>query len=378
MATSSESSRSSNNSNIGVDDNNNACACFRRRPKDKLRRHSVVLRRYPYIAIVPLFVTVAFFGAGVALIMTFTKSSEAEVRAEARLLAVRTGQWFSDQLDRAVMPLFSLSQFVHEIELFQDLPDDIGPAYQPGSLPFVDGDNDDALHTHTHAHLHTHRNVSSVCTRPELVQKFNDISASIKESAKMEGVLVNLQLAPEAVVCLSYPLNNTEDFEDGIFMDNTGAIGHDLLTDPARSFIAKATIPSEDVVIAGPLPLRQCDDCHPTVEQAFIARLPIVSRGSHTIDVDGISYRRWGFAVALINWNKLIERSHVFGDYEDMGMEFRLTRTDHIDTNTTTRHGEAVFEEKVLCMIFVEQRTASPCVPHSREVCSLFSFPLSL
>jgi sensor domain CHASE-containing protein len=145
----------------------------------------------------------------------------------------------------------------------------------------------------------------------------------------MDGILVNLQLVPDTVVCLLHPMNNTEDFPPGVYMDNSGALGHDLLSDPERKFIAKATVPADDVVIAGPLSLRQCQDCDPTVEKAFIARLPIASE-TNTIVVDGVGYKKWGFVVALINWNELVERSGVYDVFESESMEFQLTRTDRI------------------------------------------------
>lgn len=81
------------------------------------------------------------------------------------------------------------------------------------------------------------------------------MAARIKASAGMQGVLVNLQLAPAAVVCLVHPINNTPDFEDGIYINNLTALGHNLLHDPARRLIAQATAPSLGVVIAGPLTL---------------------------------------------------------------------------------------------------------------------------
>jgi sensor domain CHASE-containing protein len=122
-------------------------------------------------------------------------------------------------------------------------------------------------------------------------------------------------------------------------MDNSGAFGHDLLTDPDRKFIAEVTVPSSKVVIAGPLTLRQCHNCDPTVEKAFIARLPIAS-DSNTITVHGQDYKRWGFAVALINWNELVKRSGVYDVFEAEDLEFQLTRTDRIhsvDSDTFTQ-----------------------------------------
>ena len=42
-------------------------------------------------------------------------------------------------------------------------------------------------------------------------------------------ILLSMQLAPQGVVSLVYPLVNTEDFSDGKFLDNSGDIGCDLL-----------------------------------------------------------------------------------------------------------------------------------------------------
>ena len=173
----------------------------------------------------------------------------------------------------------------------------------------------------------------------------------------MEGVLVNLQLAPQAVVCLAHPLNNTEDFAPGVFLDNTGAIGHDLLSDPARHFIAEQTLQADGMVVAGPLALKQCSGCDPTVANSFIARLPIDfsmpdsvpatnatttnnNRELHPLSLQNLP-KRWGFAVAIINWNELIGRSDVYQLFRDRpGWEFQLTRSDTLvdhDTNLTTQ-----------------------------------------
>jgi len=252
------------------------------------------------------------------MVVLISDSQEDQAINEARLLAIETGEMFSYSLDQAIAPLFSLAQFVQQLSEFDGLAETIGPAGEPGSAPLIPRDDG----------VPSHRNVTGICDDGPTLARFNEIAADIKRNAGMEKVLVNLQIAPHAVVCMLYPKNNTEDFEDGIFMDNSGAIGHDLLEDPARKFIAQATVPADSVVIAGPLTLKQCDpDCHPTVEKAFIARLPIAS-DHHTIDVDGKTYNRWGFAVALINWAAMVERSNIQTNFAQRGYSFQLTRTD--------------------------------------------------
>jgi sensor domain CHASE-containing protein len=185
------------------------------------------------------------------------------------------------------------------------------------------------------------------------VDRFEDIASTLKSNAGMDGILVNLQLVPDAVVCLLYPLNNTEDFPPGVFMDNSGALGHDLLSDPERSVIAETTLASNEIVIAGPLTLRQCQECDPTVEKAFIARLPIpsmIANDNITLDeiTTGRRYGKWGFAVALINWNRLVEQSGIYENFAKSNLEFQLTRTDRIVNATNGSYTDEVSEEKPL------------------------------
>lgn len=301
------------------------------KPTDAQKLH-VKLRHFPanaaawvsihkFILALSLVLFCILLGAGVAICMVYTNDQQEEIRDEALGLAKETGEFFSGQLDQAILPLFSMAQFAVELPIFRSLPDEIGPFGEEGSLPFAPprrpGDP------------FTHRNVTGVCDEPALVARFTEIASTIKKHAKMEGILVNLQLAPQAVVCLLHPLINTEDFEDGIIMDNTGAQGLDLLVDPFSKFIAEQSIPKDDVIVAGPLTLRQCSgqSCHATVEKAFIARLPI-GVPDHEITVDGIPYNKWGFATALINWEALITRSNVFDNFAARNMEFQLTRTD--------------------------------------------------
>lgn len=228
----------------------------------------------------------------------------------------------ADQLERIILPLFSLVQFVEEIPGFYELADKVGPVGEVGSRPLIPG-------TGSPPSPSTHRNVSGVCDDPTVLEKFNRIAKKLKENSNI-GVMLSLQLVPNQVVCYSYPLNNTEDFEDGIFLDSTEAIGLDLLSDPARIAYSKGVLQSEDVYIAGPLTLRQCADdgeCLPSVEKAFIAALPVRS-DKHTITLDGVDYGLWGSVESIINWQALIDRSDIFSRFQGHGKGFRLTRDD--------------------------------------------------
>mmetsp|Transcript_3443 Transcript_3443/g.5060 ORF Transcript_3443/g.5060 Transcript_3443/m.5060 type:complete len:753 (+) Transcript_3443:107-2365(+) len=280
-----------------------------------------VIRTHPVILVVTLIVFAILCTVGVLTVLDLARREEEARKDEASDIAVETGNWFSDRLDQAILPLFTLAQFIQQLDIFQEMPERVGVANTDGALPFMPPKPDKTF---------THRNITgSVCQDPNITARFNEIAATIKRDAGMEGVLVNLQLAPQAVVCMFYPMINTEDFEPPMVLDNTGAWGHDLLSDPARVFIAEATVPRSDVVTAGPLALKQCSDCDPTVRHAFIARLAINAlTDEQVITVGGVPYKKWGFAVALINWGELIERSDIYERFKLKNMEFKLTRTD--------------------------------------------------
>lgn len=304
-------------------------------------RHCQLMRAHPSIPAVTLFIFTILCAAGISLCVVFRNVEYGEARDGALLLAKETGQRFSQLLNLSILPLFGLAQFAQELDIFHPLPDQIGTVGEPGSAPLLPPSEVDGPYTH--------RDVSGICDEPELVNHFNQIASTIKRNSGGDGVIVNLQLAPKAVVCLSYPLVNTADYEDGVVMNNTAAIGHDLLNDPNRKFIAEQTVPADGVVIAGPLTLVQGGE--EVVEQAFIARLPIVS-DDHIIEVNGVPYNRWGFAVTLINWKAVVERTGIYQEFEQESCEFQLARTDRIYDEDTDIYNEGTFLlSAVVCML---------------------------
>ena len=278
------------------------------------------LRRSPSSLVATLLVFAALCAAGLVVTLRWADAIELQAQEDATIVAKEIGSWFSGQLDAALMPLFTLSQFVQQIDTFKDLPNKIGDYCDPDTVcpapyaPPLKGKES------------SHRNMTGILD-DEVIKRFNNISANIKKDAKLEKVLVSVQLAPKAVVSLIYPLNNTEDFieDPGTFLDSTGAVGHDLLTDPKRVTIARATVPAKGVVMAGPLSLVQGDV--PKVKEAIIARLPINMPG-YSIVVDGTDYPCWGFAVVIFNWAQLKTRSGLYTRFEQHRLHFNLTRTD--------------------------------------------------
>ncbi|CAB9503529.1 sensor kinase/phosphatase LuxQ [Seminavis robusta] len=268
------------------------------------------------ILLVSCLIFVVLAGAGISLYLVVATARDEELRDSILDLAVETGAWFAKELDFAILPLFSMAQFATELDIFADLPDQIKSPGQENALPFIPQapDVDKA-----------YRNITGVCDQPELVERFTEIASAVKRNAKMDGVLHNIQLAPQGVICLLHPMNNTEDFHDGkSFLDNTGAWGIDLLHDPFHRYIARKSLKGGEVGIVGPRRLFQC----PTCGMYFIVRLPVSSR-KHNISMSGEEYPKWGFTTALINWDDLVMRSDIHERFRSSGYEFQLTRTDH-------------------------------------------------
>ena len=278
-----------------------------------------------------LFISILIFACivctGIALIDVVAKSNTNSNRVNVQQLAVDTGQFFANELDKATLPLFSLAQFATELDLFNDLPSKIGQAGVNGSLPFINATFDDGFQR---------RDTTGICDQLDIMEKFDKIAQVATTSAKLGDILQKVQFAPFGVVCLSSPLIY-EETKDGNVLNSSNAIGVDLLNTPQLQFAARENLKVESISIVGPRILAQCPDCG----LYFIVRIPIIST-TNRIEIDGLQYDRWGFATALIQWEKLIQRSNIYETFSRQNKAFRLTRTDHILNATTKEYNEMI------------------------------------
>jgi hypothetical protein len=291
------------------------------------------------IGVVTLICLLIHLAASIATTLTLGNRYSTLKISNAKDAALDTGKWFRDQLENSINPLFSLAEFVKEMEIFQDLPFLIGKGGEPGSAPYR---NDTIV---------THRNVSGICNNTTKMAEFSRIAKTIKADARMNGVLVALNIAPASVVCIAYPMLNAEDFTPPLYLNNSGSIGHDLLKDPKRRAAASETLPSHTIVAAGPRSLVQCPGCPPAVRTAFIAMMTVnmpPEMGYNITADDGTSYSAFGFVSAIINWERLLDQSRIFERFEGRGMQFELSKTDR-NFNLTTNQ----YESKVRIILLV-------------------------
>jgi hypothetical protein len=195
----------------------------------------------------------------------------------AKRLAMDSAQHLHEELEQATLvPLYTLASFVRELPQFQNLPKFIGEAGQPGSAPFINNN----LYNNSSATTISRRNVSGICDNETLVTTFSRIARNIKNGYGNRNGLVNLQLAPEGVVCLVYPINNTEDFTYPLFLDSSGAIGLDNLATQERRSLSEKTLQTSDVITAGPLQLllESIYQCHRTwVSKYTLGNIPTLA-----------------------------------------------------------------------------------------------------
>jgi len=287
-------------------------------------------RSHPRIAIATAVCLIALISISVGITYSFAKTYENSKKTVADEFALKAGNWFRQELRRAIFPLFALGEFVRDTPSFLSLSSLIGKGGEPGSAPYIN------------ATVINHRNVSGICDNSTVMTEFNRIAKSIKDDANLGGALVSLNLSPYDVACLFYPLNNTEDFKSPLYLDNSGAVGQDLLKDPTRRAIMLKTHETQSYTVAGPLSLHQCTNCPPVVRNAFIARLRVDMPAGmgYNINTGEANYSSWGFVAAVINWQRLLDRSRIYERFENQGMQFELRKTDRIFNATTNNYLE--------------------------------------
>lgn len=265
------------------------------------------------ISLITVVTFIVLCTTGLSVVLTFANNYHASQQNKAVEMAKEMGYRIPREINRALVPLFTMEEILRQIDVFDNLPFEMNETkkYLTGNAPG-----------------RAWRNATDLCLDPNYTTPFAKIARSIKNSSKMEKILVNLQLAPLGAVCLAFPLVNTEDFEEGIVMNNTGAIGLDILNDPVSGYYTLQAIKNGRVTIQGPLKLVQGGV--PVVEEALIARNPVSIEGYHNLTIEGENYPFWGFTTVLLNWAQLKRQLQLHEFYSERKMDFYMTRTDKI------------------------------------------------
>lgn len=130
--------------------------------------------------------------------------------------------------------------------------------------------------------------------------EFSDFEMYAKHLLRDNSLVSGLFLVPDGVVAQAYPLTGNE-----------AAIGHDLLKDPARRTEVLEAINGNQIVLSGPVNMRQGG-------VGLFARKPVFWEENGT-------RRFWGLVVALIRWETVLE-TFDFKSLDDEGYAYTLSR----------------------------------------------------
>ena len=316
-----------------------------------------LMKRNLWIPIFSLTTFTFFMIIGLLVLRSFERSYVDDLSSKALTLAQDTGNYFSNELDKSLVPMFSLGQVVKHDDQFRALSNEIKNVGEPGAAPL----REDVV---------GFRDVTGICDRPELQTKFDEVVQNILGDATMRGTVANMQLAPNAVHCLSSPLINNRDFDTGIF-NTTKSIGKDWLNidNPMLVKTAKLTVgsPTNEITFIGPIALKSLEE-EILTEKAFCTHLS-VNLESENLLIDGRSYPSWGYVQSFINWELILKQQGVHDKFADAGMAFQLYREDtKTDENGNTQTIDVVLAESDNSHILASQETISAPVETANSV----------
>jgi hypothetical protein len=258
--------------------------------------------------------------ASVLAVNALKDNFENDLKFKAEQTALETAEWFRDEFQRALLPLYSIQQAVLYSPYFQHLSHAIGESGAIGSAPTITGPKGN----------NDYRDVTGICDDDQLQHEFDLIVEQVNKANDVDGCIVQYRLAPHAVFCLISPKVNDKDFGPGKVFNASGSVGRDLLlTSPWWHNTVSRTLqsPTNAVDIFGPV--KAAPGGILLMPEMFCAHLAVDIPGN-SITIDDEEVERWGFVMSFIHWEKFKERSDIYERFREHGMEFQLTRTDRL------------------------------------------------
>lgn len=115
--------------------------------------------------------------AGVAIVFVFAKNYEQERILYATDIANKADRWLDKELDKALLPLFAVSELVKVTGKWDELP---------FKIEVTEMYNLDSS---------VYNNITGICDAPIYVDPFIEMATAIKNSSGMQGLLVNVQVS---------------------------------------------------------------------------------------------------------------------------------------------------------------------------------------
>ena len=287
--------------------------------KESLSRIVRTLRSSPHIILTSLAIFTLLNTTGLLAVRQMSASYQSDMLDKAHDVGVETAQWFKDEFDKLLMPMFTVSQFVKMTDTVRNLPQELEMAAK---------EPNEELRA---------QNIREVCTDPTYLLPYKDIVNGIRNDANLGGILFNVRLSPGATTCLIDRATNTEDYADENWTyDSTGAIGHNWIGSghPMMEAIILQTILDDVITVAGPMAFDE--HSRPTmdltrddlrIKEFFCAHLAINLPG-YEMRIDDEVRPTYGYVQVFFDWAKLKEQSGIYDRFDEHGVLFKLTRSD--------------------------------------------------
>lgn len=257
-----------------------------------------------------------FAACGHVAIDSIKKAQEEQAKNDASFTAMDTAQWFRDEFQKMLLPLYSLQQAVLHSPYFKNLTEQIGERLQEGSAPTIPGPKGD----------YDYRNVTGICDNANLQAIFDDMVKDIQTDNQVDGYVVQYILAPHSVLCYHSPMINDKDFGVGKVLNSTANVGKDVLYTDSLMWekTTRATLTNEntDMDVFGPFNNKQLE------AELYCAHVNVKMPGISPIFVDEQPLETWGFIQNTIHWAKFKDESGIYDRFSRKGLEFHLTRRD--------------------------------------------------
>ena len=221
--------------------------------------------------------------------------------------ARETGEWFSNEFRKAMLPLYSVQQGVVHSQYFDDAAIEIG-RFPHRVIP------------ETLNEMKIMRNVTGICDDPTLQLRWREIVEPVNQENDLDGVVFGYKLAPMNVFCLYERAN----------MDSPDTnYGFDAGSSTQVKFwqgVTEGMFLHQEFSIFGPFSIPDMK------EEVICGHIPVYKSGTQGLEVAGKEVpEAWGFVMNYLDWGMLKDRSNIYERFSGCNLDFELTSSRRAD-----------------------------------------------
>jgi len=289
----------------------------------EIRHFCKTVYSHPSILLTSLAVVALVASMGMWAITSEKDAYVSSQMATAQFVAKETSMYFSNEFKRAFVPLYSLREAVQHTGTFDGLASQIGR--YPNLLKEENAEIPGGL-------ANT-RDVSGICDGEDVLEKWDDLlDASTKEN-DLEGLIFRYRLFPKNVACLDYKKGQAS-MDTGMDMSNSphpfwSMVTEDLFVNKWKGLhVFGPFMAGDQEVFCTHLAIWNKDVNNRDWFNEDTGSMQVDSVRDDYIDVHGSEVEAWGFVMNYLNWGEMKKRSGIYERFENVDMDFYLTRKE--------------------------------------------------